>query len=309
MLLFFDGVALLVPDYMRERPEEVDPALIAGLREYDLLTILEPEQMVDATAAKALGAQLAALLEAGLLDDIAEPGGFDASISYSRLGFSGAPEVIEPILEELRCRGLAGESVDGLSVPLGAALRSVVLTLLSQILRARGAERDLDLAPATDRPELQRALTELLDLPSLPSAGQVFSFDAEAVGVDLSSVGLDEILEFRAAHGDGYRAYARGLRGTVAELAQAEGVEERAALFEERSSELRETAAHLAARSTKHWQLPAGIALGIGGAAWAVAANDPLGTMISVAGLGVAGAPSPSSPADAFSYICRARLL
>jgi len=99
--------------------------------------------------------------------------------------------VIEPIIEELRRRGLAGESTDGVSVPLSYTLRSLVLTLLSQILRARGAERGLDLAPATDRPQLQRSLTDLLYLPSLPSSGHVFSLDAEDVGVDLSAVGLD----------------------------------------------------------------------------------------------------------------------
>jgi hypothetical protein len=294
---------------MRERPEEVDPALIAGLREHNLLTILEPEEMVDTAAAATLGAQLASLLEAGLLDDIARPGAFDASISYSRLGYGAAPGVIEPIIEELRRRGLAGESSDGVSVPLSYTLRSLVLTLLSQILRARGAERGLDLAPATDRPQLQRSLTDLLDLPSLPSSGQVFSFDAEDVGVDLSAVGLDEILDFRAAHGDAYRAYARGLRGTVAELAQAEGPEEREALLGERSAELRETAAGLAARSRKHWQLPAGLALGIGGAAWAVAGADLFGAAISAAGVLTAVAPAPAPAADAFSYICRARLL
>lgn len=309
LLLFFDGVALLVPDYMRNRPEEVDPALITGLHEHGLLTILEPEQMIDAPATAGLGTQLAGLLEEGLLDDLASPGGFDASISYSRLGFNGAQEVMAPILEELRRRGLAGTSEDGRSVPLGDSLRSLILTLLSQILRSRGAERGLDLAPATDLPQLQRALTELLNLPSLPSSGQVFSFDAEAVGVDLSAVDLEEILEFRADHGDQYRAYARGLRGTVAELAEAKSAEAREALLADRETELRETALDLAVRSKSRWQIPTGIALGIGGAAWAVANADLFGAMISVAGFGAAAAPTASMPADAFSYICEARYL
>jgi hypothetical protein len=34
LILFFDGVALLVPDYLRDKPENVDPAIVAGLRGY-----------------------------------------------------------------------------------------------------------------------------------------------------------------------------------------------------------------------------------------------------------------------------------
>ncbi|HJZ34829.1 MAG TPA: hypothetical protein VJ204_01045 [Solirubrobacterales bacterium] len=41
---------------MRDRPEEADPALIAGLRGHGLLTVLEPEEMVDTAATEALGA-------------------------------------------------------------------------------------------------------------------------------------------------------------------------------------------------------------------------------------------------------------
>jgi hypothetical protein len=42
MILFFDGIALLVPAYMVDRVELADPALVAGLREHDLLRVLDP---------------------------------------------------------------------------------------------------------------------------------------------------------------------------------------------------------------------------------------------------------------------------
>jgi hypothetical protein len=50
LIVFFDGVALLVPEYMKDKPELVDPAIVAGLNEHDLLHILQPEQVVDATS-------------------------------------------------------------------------------------------------------------------------------------------------------------------------------------------------------------------------------------------------------------------
>jgi hypothetical protein len=41
LILFFDGIALLVPEYMRDRPFEIDPAIATGLHENGLLRILE----------------------------------------------------------------------------------------------------------------------------------------------------------------------------------------------------------------------------------------------------------------------------
>lgn len=306
LILFFDGVALLVPAYMKEQPAQIDPALVAGLEQHDLLVQLEPEELIDAEAAATLAGQLRLLLDSGLLMDLVEAEPPGSSISLSRLGFHAAPELLESILEDFRARDLASESVDGVSVPMNHNLRNLILTLLSQIVRAKGSERGLDLAPATDRPQLQQALTELLDLPSLPSAGNVFSFDAQVVGVDLSAVGIDEILEFRAAHGPAYRSYALGLRGAVAELSLVESDEEQRELFEERGSELRETGESLASISASYWRQPVSLMFGIGGAAWSAIAADPLGVLVGGAGLAVAAPAAPQPRPDAFSYICRA---
>jgi hypothetical protein len=48
LILFFDGIALLVPNYIREKPFLQDPALATGLAEHGLLEILEPEDLIDA---------------------------------------------------------------------------------------------------------------------------------------------------------------------------------------------------------------------------------------------------------------------
>jgi hypothetical protein len=37
LLVFFDGVALLVPEYMRDRPFDFDPAVATGLKDQGLL--------------------------------------------------------------------------------------------------------------------------------------------------------------------------------------------------------------------------------------------------------------------------------
>ena len=57
-ILFFDGVALLVPDYLKEKPRYIDPAVVAGLEDHKLLHILEPEKIVGSEATEQLAAAL-----------------------------------------------------------------------------------------------------------------------------------------------------------------------------------------------------------------------------------------------------------
>jgi hypothetical protein len=47
LVLFFDGIALLVPDYMEDRLEHFDPAIVTGLRDQGLLHVIKPEEAVD----------------------------------------------------------------------------------------------------------------------------------------------------------------------------------------------------------------------------------------------------------------------
>ena len=141
------------------------------------------------------------------------------------------------ILAELKARGLARESKDGVSIPMHPAVRLMILVLLSQILRPKGAALGLDLSPATDRPELIDTLTELLALPNVPSAGHVVSLDLTTVGVDLSAIPIDEVLGFRAEHLDAHRQYARAVRRFVRELSLLPSGERDSAL-DEREAEL-----------------------------------------------------------------------
>jgi hypothetical protein len=47
MILFVDGIGILLPDYLKGKPEREDPPIAIPLREQGLLHILEPEQIVD----------------------------------------------------------------------------------------------------------------------------------------------------------------------------------------------------------------------------------------------------------------------
>src|SRR5688572_9263575 len=84
LILFFDGIGLLVPSYMKDRPEIADPAIVAGLREHGLLHVLEPETVVDAAATQRLASSMTDIITSGALDRLATEGTEFAELSYSR---------------------------------------------------------------------------------------------------------------------------------------------------------------------------------------------------------------------------------
>jgi hypothetical protein len=112
LILFFDGVALLVPDYLKEKPRYVDPAIVEGLEQNKLLHILEPETVVDAAATEQLAAVLEEIIASGSFNAIGEGTDFH-ELSMSRLGYFGNETVATKLFDELKKRGLARDSKDG----------------------------------------------------------------------------------------------------------------------------------------------------------------------------------------------------
>ena len=253
LILFFDGVGLLVPNYMLDRPDVLDPAIVSGLREHGLLHILEPENVVDAAATKRLASAMTDIITSGALDRLAmEPTEF-AELSYSRLGGHGDFGLANMIHAELKSRGLARDTEDGVSIPMHPMVRSLVLVLLSQILRPQGEQLGMDLSPVTDRPEIVDSLRELLSLPNTPSAGRVVASDMRFVGVDLGAVPIDEVLSFRKDHLDQHKAYSRAVRRFVREISLLGGQNQAAALIE-REEELADLAHALSQNASKAWK-------------------------------------------------------
>lgn len=306
LILFFDGIGLLVPAYMKDRLEWYDPAIMAGLREHGLLHVLEPETLVDAAATEKLATSMTDIITSGALDHLAMESTKFAELSYSRLGGYGDAGLTNMIHEELKSRGLARDTEDGVSIPMHPMVRSLVLVLLSQILRPQGAQLGVELSPATDRPNIVTALNELLSLPGTPSMGHVVASDLKCVGVNLGAVPIDEVLGFRREHLDQHKAYARAVRRFVRELSLLDGPN-RAAASIEREEELTELAHGLSTAASKAWKQKASFGLSAAGAAWTLATGDPVGAILAV-GSAVTGYSSGSSPeVGAYSYLFDAR--
>src|SRR5712691_4306618 len=166
LILFFDGIALLVPNYMTDRPEQIDPAMVAGLKNHNLLHIIEPETVVDKDATERLVTVMTNIIASGALDALAQPGTRFHELSRSRMGYYGDEHLAEMVFEELKKRNLARDSEDGVSIPMHPTVRYLILVFLAQILRSHGDKLNAQLSPATDTPKLVDALQEFLSLES-----------------------------------------------------------------------------------------------------------------------------------------------
>ncbi len=309
LLLFFDGLAILLPRYMAGRETAADPYLAGPLREMGLLTVLEPETFVDKPVAEALIATLTELITSGAFDDLDRPKNVYQELSHSRLGSYGDPRLSEMIIDELVRRDLARPSEDGVSVPMHPVVRTAILVLLAQLARDAGRRAGISLHPATTSSRAIRDLLTVLSLPASPSAGHLVTLDLETVGVDLSAVPLEDILDFREHHGQAYRSYARNVRQQVSELGLLEP-EEREIALRDRHDELREMAEELRSTAQHRWRNPAGLfALSAAGAGWmAEHGHDPIGAVLALvaAGLALAGAV-PRQQVTAYSYVFASR--
>jgi hypothetical protein len=219
------------------------------------------------------------------------------------------------IVDELESRGLAKPTEDGVSVPLHPVVRTTLLVLLAQLARDAGKRAGLNLHPAT--PESSRiyddfagsadkdvvqALLDTLSLSSSPSAGHLVTLDAEAVGLDLKSVPLEEVLGFRSEHGAAYRAYARDLRVEVGTLARMDRddresqVLDRQAMLSDLANDLRKSARRSLGRQLGSFLL------GIAGAAWDLRQGDPIGAALAAASAAAGSSPG-HEPVTAYSYV------
>jgi hypothetical protein len=306
LILFFDGIALLVPHYIKDKPDVVDPAIAAGLRKEGLLHILEPEKIVDKAATKKLADAMSEVIASGMLDSLAKGETEFHELSFSRLGGYGDHTLAAQIFESLKKRGLARDSEDGVSIPMHPMVRALVLVLLAQILRPHGAAINAELSPATDRPQLIGALTEILSVSSIPSSGHVVASDLETVGVDLGAVPIDEVLAFRRENLKEHRTYARAVRKFVNDLAQMPE-KERSKALKDRLEEIRDIASDLKTLSRKAWKRPASFALSIAGAAWTLKTGNPIGALLS-AGAAILGGGDAKKQVgtEAYSYLFRA---
>ena len=248
---------------------------------------------------------MADIITSDVLDPLVEEETAFHELSMSRLGLYGDEALYQMILEELKERGLAEDSRDGVSVPMHPKVRSLILVLLSQILRPYGSSIDANLSPATDMGPMVAALSEFLSLSGGPSIGHVVEFDLNTVTVDVGSMPLNEVLDFRQQNLDAHRRYMLSVRRFVMELSRTPE-QERALQFELRQAELDDLANDLRKRGRQAWKKPSSFALTLVGSAISTLVN-PFTGILSLVEKAVGYEKQGPIEAGAYSYLFRAQ--
>jgi hypothetical protein len=303
LILFFDGIALLVPDYIKDKPEATDPAIVAGLKQHNLLEIISPEVAVDKASTERLATAMTEIITSGVLDHLAKEDTAFHELSRSRMGYYGDHELAEMIFEELRTRKLAKDSGNNITISMHPMVRALVLVLLSQILRPYGNKINAELSPITDRGNLVQALAEILGNSAGPSVGSVIEFDLNAVTVDVSAFPIDEVLDFRSQNLQAYRRYSLSVKKFAMELSRMPD-EERKIAFDLRQAELNDVASDLRGRSRKAWKKPSSFALTLVGSALSAASGGVAAVGGALRALTAMVGYEESKPsAGAYSYL------
>lgn len=302
LLLFFDHVAILLPNYMYGRHRASDITLVDPLEERGLLKVLEPTDWIDDEMANKLAEIVLSLLKGGAFDDLPNAPYF-AELSMSRMGYAADVELAESLVDELEAAGLARPSEDGVSIPLHPTVRTTVLVVLGQLSRLAGSKRGMACHPTTSHPQAISDLVRTLSREEEPSTSRVIQLDLERVAFDLESVPLDDVLQFRKEHKDTHRDYMREVRGFMVELAMVEDPEQRELMLRERRQQIRDAAHDLQLLSSRamgknlfSWTL------GISGTAWSATTGDPLGAVLATLGLVTNLIGGPEVP-TVYSYL------
>ncbi len=284
LLLFFEQVAILLPSYMYGRHQDADPTLAGPLEERGLLRVLDPQEWVDEKMANQLAEIIVDLLTNGTFDDLPETEHFH-ELSQSRMGYGADVGLADFLVKELREKNLARPSKDGVSIPLHPTVRTTILVVLGQLSRATGTKHGFTLHPTTSEIYAVNDLIETLSQERMPSREKVIALDLEPVGLNLDTVPLEDVLQYRTEHQTAHKAYMRDLRGFMVELASMGVPEEREALLLERRQEIADAAHDIRRSASQAFRKNlTSLSIGLAGAAWSIG-GDLIGTILSGAGL------------------------
>jgi hypothetical protein len=304
LLLFFDQVAILLPEYMYGRHELADPSLAGPLEDLGLLNVLEPRTWIDIPARLELVSVMTELIESGLFDALDRTVHFQ-ELSSSRAGYNVDVAVSDQLVERLFELGLARRTEDGVSLPMHPTVRTTMLVLLGQFARGVGERRSLSIHPTALQGHTVDDLRQFLRVGPISSIGRVIELDLEHVGLNVGAVPLDDVLAFRSAHIDEHKHYTEHLRLFLADLATVDDEQDRGQLLLERREELADEARRLQRQTRRAFRLNLGsFGLGIAGTAWSTASGDPLGAILGSGSLAFGLATSGRAPAvGAYSYL------
>jgi hypothetical protein len=305
LLLFFDGLALALPSETAMRLIDADPILAQPLFERNLLHNYEPTQWFKFPTGQSDEVEREFFERVyPLLND---PQGLSEASLYYLDGFFMGVDTSDPDIYMLRLEAM-WEHVKSLGGQFGEddyLVVSLAVGIISKLLHEH--INDAAIQPVIND-ENAASFVDALIGPQAGNRAKIIVSDLAHIGLDLSIVPLDEVLEFRREHGSEYRDYSREIRQFALDLSLMPEAE-RSTATAERRSELDDRAADLrrTGRSAFGRELVT-LSFGIAGAAWTLRTGDIWGAAFA-AGAAAAGLskPNPTPMGAAYSYILRAK--
>lgn len=271
LLLFLTGLSPRSPAEF-DRLVNSDPILVQPLAESGLLINYEPDEVVS---------------DNSYLDPVTGQPSREAI------------ELAQPYIDAIFARSRSA------SVEPQLTLDSLITAIEADNVRKRIT--DAAVQPVTDDELMAVLVASMLRSYRRASKARVVTSDLKTIGIDFSSVSLDEVLDFRERYGAAYRSYARDLKASTLGLSLVTSEDQRSAL-QERARGLEDAVEDLRSLRRKSFGRSAiALAFGITGAAWILSQGDPVGAVLA-GGAAIAGASlGDALPAEsAYSYIFRA---
>ena len=305
LICFFDGIAMLIPENMPNYRDRHAEETVLALEAHKLFRVIRPEEVIDGKATKALAKAFGKIIDSKRLDHLVGSSSFH-TLAKAKLGLHSDQELANSIFQELRSRGLAYDLRDDVYVAVDKTVLVLILTLLAHILKSK--VEGITLSPATDQKDVVDVLRGILEPESAPSTvGDVVSFDMDRVGVNLSGVPMDEVLDFRKENYCKHRDYIQSVRDFVRELSFLP-LGEREVKFEQRQEKLVDLAAGLRKIYRGSWKRRTfSFAIGVTGATWAAFDGDPIAGALTALAAGAGLIPDGPKEVDVYSYLISAK--
>jgi hypothetical protein len=303
LLLFFDGIALAIPPARASQLIESEPVLAQPLAELGLLRNYWESMNIPYT--KVFGRygaslwRLAEILEGTYRETLSSSDlrELDRAIDNEEGGLLLKADIAAYNARVSRAAQLYGE------VP--SQVQVTTVSMVSWLLR--DSATDVSIEPVIDDDNAAAYVAAIIGSRDSGRA-RIVTGDLAQIGIDLSAVPLDEVLDFRAKHGPEYRRYSNDVRKFVLELSLADeagrhsAIIERHAELDDRAEQLRKIGRTAFARQT------IGFGFGLAGAAWTLVHGDPWGASFA-AGAVAAGLTrqDPEPIGASYTYILRAK--
>lgn len=308
MLLFFDDIAVFSTPAHHSRPPAVDPYLIAPLADRGLLQFVNPRAVMTPQTEVIICSTLhrAAMEKADHWLAAAGAGLWDLEVPRlkGRVSSAEPPPGDTGSLELYKFLAQDGwlfpEEPSDEEWVVTPGIASVANSILAQVVRATAGGQDWLVEPVATRRDEARVFTAILhDTIENIGASDVAMSDLSAVTLDLSGVGLEDILDFRDRHRKELRAYVLGLRALLASAPTSQAFADRRAALVGQADRLREL------QSRRWTALGSTVSLGIAGASWTLGSGDLLGALIGGTAAGRQLLPDRPTPVSAYTYILR----